>query len=1112
LRDPSSGQHLGLLVLGLNPRFPFDSTTAGYLDEVGLHVATALSLARGREPVDQPAAHAEALDRAKTIFFSNVSHEFRTPLALMLGPVEQLLARNGTSLRPDEREQLGIARRSGLRLLKLADALVDLARIEAGHEPLHTERLDLSAITIELANLFRPLIERAGLQFEVECPPLSKPVVANGEMWEKIVLNLLSNALKFTFEGHIRIELREEAQGVVLIVSDTGIGIPKEEIDHVFRRFHRLPNARARSQEGVGLGLAVVQELARVHGGSVSVSSAESRGSTFAVRLPLGSVQPDLAERPAAPRESKNTRLAATPYIEEAQQLLPQPPAAPPDREPDAAVTETAGEARILVVDDNPDIRLFVSRLLGKQFEVETANDGRQALASIRRKRPDLVLSDVMMPEMNGLELLRALKSEPDTKSIPVILLSGRAGEDSRVEGLESGADDYLTKPFGPRELLARIAVHLGAARSAAKREQELKAETQAAQASLAQVLANISDGIIQVNREGLCTFVNARAGEIVGKTPEELMGKPFIQMLAPELQASLVPKLQQATRAELVAFEHHCPALQRSFEGRIHATDNGALLFLADMTERRRAEEALRESEQRWRLALETSQMGYWIWSLHAGDVYWSPGCASMMGLSPDPLNGPWSSFLERIHYLDRPQVIREFELAVREQRDAQAEFRINLSDGKNRWISCRGRLLSRSENSPPDRLIGVVRDISEQKQAEEVLRNVNATLEQRVADRSAEANRRAEELRLLAIELTQAEQLERRRLAMAIHDRLRQLMAAASLNLAPVLRRIPDAETRHALQSIDDLVRKAIAAAESLTDELSPPVLHEAGLGPALSWLASRMKEQHGLEVEIDLDDQAEPENDAMREFLFSAARELLVNVVKHARVDQARLSAKIAGSDRLQITVCDGGVGFDADRIDGERRPVGTVFGLAGLRQRLALLSGEMEIDSFPNFGTTVTLTAPRRKPAQLEEFDPDAIVTASEGRDCLDRKIRILLADDHKIMREGLAGLILEQPDMEIVSEASNGLLALELARQIRPDVIIMDVNMPRMDGPEATRRIRKELPEVRVIALSMHEEQSIANRMHDAGASAFFTKGGPSEALIDAIRDTCRERV
>jgi signal transduction histidine kinase/ActR/RegA family two-component response regulator len=449
----------GAFVAGVNPHRPLDEAYRTFLSLFAGQVAAGLANAHAYEAERRRAQTLAAFDRAKTAFFSNISHEFRTPLTLMLGPTEDAIASGGAITR----EQLELMHRNELRLLKLVNALLDFSRIEAGRTEARYQATDLSAITKDLASTFRSAIERGGLTFEVDCERLDQPVYVDRQMWEKIVLNLLSNAFKFTLAGAIRVSLRAVRDAAVLAVGDTGTGIAAEELPRLFERFHRIEGTAARTHEGSGIGLALVQDLVRLHGGSLSVSSELGRGTTFRARVPFGvaHLPPDQIDRSADEAPARDSWQM---FVSEAERWLAVPVAeamddATPGRVPAAA--SGSRRARIVLADDNADMRAYLARLLGASWSVETAANGREALAAVRRERPDLVITDVMMPELDGFELIRWLRTDDATEDIPVIVLSARAGEDARLEGLHGGADDYVVKPFSARELMARIEMQL---------------------------------------------------------------------------------------------------------------------------------------------------------------------------------------------------------------------------------------------------------------------------------------------------------------------------------------------------------------------------------------------------------------------------------------------------------------------------------------------------------------------------------------------------------------------------------------------------------------------------------------------------------------------------
>jgi signal transduction histidine kinase/CheY-like chemotaxis protein len=440
----------GVVALAANPYLLLDEGYRDFLDLVGQQVDRAVADAAAFAVQQRRAEELAELDRARTAFFTNISHEFRTPLTLMMGPVEELLDRAQGPLRTE----LETVHRNGLRLGRLVGTLLDFSRLQAGRSDARYEPVDLAELTTDLAGVFRSAVERAGLAFDVDCPPLDEPVLVDRGMWEQIVLNLLSNALKFTFEGGITVTLRREADAAVLRVRDTGTGIPAEELPRLFERFHRVEGARARSAEGSGIGLALVSELVGLHRGAIGADSAPGTGTTVTVAVPLGRAHLP-ADRIATAAGPTAVADAAEPFLVEALRWLPHgPPAQDGPAAPGAA-------GRVLVVDDNADMRDYLVRLLADRHLVRTAADGSAALAAVRSEPPDLVVCDVMMPGSDGMELVAALRADPATAPVPVLLLSARAGEEATAEGLAAGADDYLVKPFPAAELRARVAGHL---------------------------------------------------------------------------------------------------------------------------------------------------------------------------------------------------------------------------------------------------------------------------------------------------------------------------------------------------------------------------------------------------------------------------------------------------------------------------------------------------------------------------------------------------------------------------------------------------------------------------------------------------------------------------
>jgi PAS domain S-box-containing protein len=470
----------GFLVAGVSSRLRLDDAYLDFLGLVTAQTATTIANARAYEVEKRRAESLAELDRAKITFFSNVSHEFRTPLTLILGPLDDAI--NDATERW-QRDRLLTLQRNAFRLQKLVNTLLDFSRIEARRVQVSFRPVDLSAFTRELASNFQSACEKAGLELVVDCAALPEPVYVDAVMWERIVLNLVSNAFKFTLKGRIEVTLRQLDTQAELVVRDTGVGIPADQMPRLFERFHRVEGVTGRTQEGSGIGLALVRELVRLHGAEISAESVAGEGTSFVVKVPFGTAH--LQGKCIVPATALNsTALRAGHYVEEALRWLPDANPAEGEAltsvdtlplEPGAGPQVNGERPRVLLADDNADMRQYLRRVLSEHYYVEAVPDGRAALDAVKRSMPDLILSDVMMPRLDGFGLLREIRADPQLCALPVILLSARAGEESRVEGMQAVADDYLVKPFGARELLARVSAHLQIARLRRRAENDAR-------------------------------------------------------------------------------------------------------------------------------------------------------------------------------------------------------------------------------------------------------------------------------------------------------------------------------------------------------------------------------------------------------------------------------------------------------------------------------------------------------------------------------------------------------------------------------------------------------------------------------------------------------------
>ncbi|MDK2745427.1 MAG: response regulator [Nitrospira sp. BO4] len=1003
LQKSGQSESAGLLILGVSPRRRLNESYQRYFELVAGHVATMLANGRAYEDEKNRAEALAEIDRAKTAFFSNVSHELRTPLTLMLGPLEDLKARFGrstSSLDASQYQQIDLVHRNGLRLLKLVNTLLDFSRIEAGRAQVVYEETELAAFTTDLASVFRSTIEKAGLSLIVDCPPLPEPVFVDRDMWEKIVLNLLSNAFKFTFSGEIEIALRPSGKHVELSIRDTGTGIPDDQLGKIFERFHRVSGSQGRTHEGTGIGLALVQELAQLHGGSVSVDSAYGKGSTFRVFIPLGKSHLPYKHIGAA-RGKTSTAMGATPFVEEAARWLPSEEVSESGSQnaelsigSDFSHSSLTARSRVLLADDNADMREYVSRLLRSRFEVQTVADGQAALDAARANPPEVVLTDIMMPRLDGFGLLRALRDDPATKTIPVILLSARAGEESRVEGLEQGADDYLIKPFSARELLARVETHVKMARM------------------------------------------------------------------------------------------------------------------------RRQAMALLHESEVRFRNFADTAPAMLWVTESDGACSFLSRVWYEYTGQTE--AEGLGVGWLKAVHPDDRKESGRIFLDAIRRHVPFTLDYRLRRADGEYRWCIDTGRPRFDDQGTFLG-YVGSVMDITERKLVEEEFHRLNNELETRVRERTQELWTSQERLRALATELNLTEQRERKRVAAELHDHLQQTLVLGKLKVGQgkrVAAGIP--AVAKILDETDAVFSDALQYTRTLVAELSPPVLRDNGLVAGLKWLGESMREKHGIAVTVTMSDDSRlrlPEDQTL--LMFQSVRELLINSWKYAGTGAVAVSLEHSDGV-LRITVSDNGPGFDlAAALAGTSSgAVSSKFGLFSIRERMKALGGSFEVHSGAGQGTKATLVLP----LIYKDIEGRPVLNAQASRKELigqqkyahdsarheGPSIRVLLVDDHKMVRQGLRTILEGYADINVVGEAINGEEAVALVDQLYPDVVVMDLNMPKMNGIEATRLIKASHTQVQIVGLSVNMDGEAHAAVTVAGAHALLTKEAAADQLYDAI--------
>jgi PAS domain S-box-containing protein len=1128
----ASGQtgKAGILIAGLNPFRLFDDNYQRFIDLVAAQIAASIANAQAYEEERKRAEALAEIDRAKTVFFSNVSHEFRTPLTLMLGPLEDTLTTCATLLPAKEREQLEMVQRNGLRLLKLVNSLLDFSRIEAGRVEASYEPTNLATFTAELASVFRSAVERAGMQLSVNCPALPAPVYVDREMWEKIVLNLLSNAFKFTMAGEIAVSLQWLNDHVEFAVKDTGIGIPAAEIPHLFERFHRVKGAQGRTFEGSGIGLSLVQELVQMHGGTVDVTSLLGAGSCFTVSIPTGyaHLPPD---RISAPRTLASTALGATPYLEEALRWLPgqgnreqaigNREQAIGNREQGTGNREESylspltyhlspSPARILLADDNADMRDYVKRLLSQQYEVESVPDGLAALDSARGRVPDLVLTDVMMPGLDGFGLLQALRADPLTQKVPIILLSARAGEEARVEGLEAGADDYLIKPFSARELLARVEAALKMARlrqEAMEREQGLRIEAEVAKAHLETVIAGIQDQFFVLDREWRYSFVNQQVAEVVGIPKEELLGKIVWEVFPDVVKSKFDTEVHRAiAQNTVVQFEYFYPAWQRWFENRVYPFAEGVSIFVTDISDRKQAEKALQESEEKFRNMADNAPFMVWVTDTNSYCTYLSQSWYDFTGQSEEM--GLGFGWLNAVHPEDYNDVRNIFLEASSSYSAFRLEYRLRRKDGKyrscidaaNPWFGVDGEFKG---------YIGSVIDITERKVAE-AERDRLLELEQAARTEAERANRIKDEfLAVLSHELRSP-----------LNPILgwARLLQTREFDTAAIKKAIATIERNAQLQAqlIEDLLDVSRILQGKLNLKMLPvnlvPVI-EAGLETVR--LAAEAK---NIQIQTMLDasfGQVLGDSGRLQQVIWN----LLSNAVKFTP-EGGKIDIQLEYVDaEAQITVSDTGKGISPEflpyvfeyfrQADGTttRKFGGLGLGLAIVRHLTELHGGTIQAESLGEGQGAIFRV---RLPLIKKDLTPKPNIDVAALNPSLPTEIlagiQILVVDDDDDTRD-FHTFVLEQAGA-MVTAVTSAKEALQVLAESESDMLLSDIGMPEMDGYMLMRQVRalqaNQAKQIPAIALTAYAGEINQQQALESGFQKHLSKPVEPEELIKEI--------
>lgn len=1106
----------GVLLAGVSPRGAVDGTRAAFFAQIAAQVGAAIGEARAYESERRRVTSLAELDRAKTAFFSNVSHEFRTPLTLLLAPLEEAIATAPADAAP-LRGLLDTAHRNALRLLKLINALLDFVRLEAGRVRARFRSTDLAALTTELAAVFRSAIERAGLEFEVSCAPLPQAVWVDREMWEKIVLNLLSNALKFTFVGRITLSLQAVGDAAVMEVRDSGTGIAAEDLPRLFRRFHRIEGARARSTEGSGIGLALVQELVQMHGGEISVESRPGVGSCFRVSLRFGDAHLPADRVDAvgdAPMQRQGMQVAA-----EARRWLPPPAAAPV-----GGVAQGAddGRARILIADDSAELRDYLARLLGARWSVHTVADGEAALAALRRQHFDLVLSDVVMPRLDGYGLLHALRADPLLGATPLILLSALAGREDCVEGLLHGANDYLVKPFTAREVVARVSAHLKLAarqRLAAENaallrlhEVGMRPATRETMPDLLQAVieaavavADASMGLLRIIEPSTQTLrVAAHCGfateflDHLGSLAEALPSCRE-RLIVEDVAASGVfagTPLASLLQSAPVRAMQCMPILAR--DGRLlgtiltcwkqpHRPEDGVLRIVdllareaADLIDHHQREQALQESRTTLQSFYDSSPFMMGVVELN-GDtptgVY--ANAAMKRFFAGDDVDG---NAFPRTGATPATQALwlAQCRDSQREGRPVRFEYE-HPECGGGLWLSATVAYLGAGRDGLP-RFSFVIEDVSERKRQEDALRDADRRKDEFLA-------MLAHELRNPLLPIVTALELIRRR-----GD------GRFSAEYVTI-----EQQVRHIVRLVDDLLDVARIARGGLALSRQPLSL-DAAVGQAVRMVMPLLEQRgHAIEVRVPpLTVLADPAR------LAQIVANLLTNAAKYTpHGGRIAVQARDDGG-QIVLEVRDNGIGIEHDalsrvfdtfspsRRDAAPEGAGLGLGLSIVRKLVELHGGTVQAHSDgAGRGSVFRVRLPACAATAAGPADAAPALPVATTR-----PQRILVVDDNDAAREGIAEL-LRAVGHEVTS-AADGAAGIAAARQLRPDIAILDIGLPQMDGYEVARRLRAlpDRPAPRLIALTGYGREPDLQRGREAGFALYLTK-----PLLDRLIET-----
>lgn len=1038
---------MGVLIAGLNPRRAFDDYYRQFIGLCQQQLVNAISSARSLQEEKKRAESLAELDRAKVNFFQNVSHELRTPLTLILGPLGQALS-NGQLTRTDQKG-LDLSYRNAMRLLRLVNSLLDYSRVEAGRMKARYRAIDVSTITRDLASMFDSALATAQMTYTVQIDDLdASKTFVDPDMWEKIVLNILSNAFKYTLQGGIKVFLKDREDAFCLVVQDTGIGVAEQEIPRLFDRFHRVEHAEGRSHEGTGIGLALCLELVKLHGGKINVDSKLGAGSCFTVTIPYGYAHLPEEQVDLSDRTTGTVSDLGKNYVDEALSWCHAEGSANVEgRRRDIVYEAMESEPRdadadkpfVLVADDNAGMRQYIVSLLSPLYNVKVALDGLEALEMMEERIPSLLVTDIMMPRLDGFGLLSRVRANPRLSNVSVILLSARAGEEAKVEGLRAGADDYIVKPFSANELLVRVKAHLSVGIQRAEMERLVSERTAALSASEERYrwLAELSPvGMAQIDHNGLWVWANERFSALCGAVPDI---QSFIERIHPDdrLQVRGLLTSDQDLRqvdARLLAgtetiYLSVSSKLLPRVDDKWHSSH---LVALYDITEQKRAESRRAELAE-ISLAKEISRAEAANEMRRNQELFIDMICHEIR----NPLNGIINNTdLLRENLASRIRLSR----SVRGLDGEQTSMMKNLLDYDLESITAIDICTSHQKKITDD-----VLNLSKLVQTGGVSNHALPCQPEHVVIRVMQMFR---------------------------------------------------AESRIKNVTLEGFVRS-----DNETRELFP--------GTDAPWLL--LDQDRISQILLNL------VGNALKFIANSSTRRIQI-IVEYAK-------------DAFSFTVGDSGIGMT----EAEQNAVfhrwhqandrtsrdfgGSGLGLYLCRELVKVMNGTISVHSQKSVGSQFKVTIPSELVSvgvtkrRLEEQNGTNISKLSRSSPVHDQKLAVLVVEDNPVNQRVLVRQ-LERAGYD-VEVADDGSQAVEMTMQRYYNIVLMDLEMPIMDGLEATTIIRarelenRETQPLPIVAVSGNARQAYVDQGKSVGLDDFIFKPYTKTDLLEKIRHYMR---